>query len=189
MPTKCFTKANKKGAPYTACVDTKTFKKKNVKGNAKSRKPTAKGIMVVRKKRKIKKRFKTKRLTEMAKKSTIKPPLTKSKPKPKPKPPKKLSAGKAVLLTQGGFMKGVGAYVGNQSDIVNRMLMDRHRAIRRGGSRTVPDKYLSGTPWHSRYLKEENKRRDQGVARVMARRRASAGGGGRQTRDSYGRWV
>jgi len=124
MPTKCFTKANKKGEPYTACVDTKTFKKKNVKGNAKSRKPTAKGIMVVRKKRKIKKRFKTKRLTEMAKKSTIKPPLTKSKPKPKPKPPKKLSAGQAVLFTQRGFMTGVGAYVGTRRDIYYRRMRD-----------------------------------------------------------------
>ena len=38
MPTKCFTKANKQGEPYTACVDTKTFKKTGVKGNAKSRK-------------------------------------------------------------------------------------------------------------------------------------------------------
>ena len=83
MPTKCFTKATKTGKKYTACVDTKTFKKKGVKGDAKSKKPTAKGVMVVRKKRKIKQRYKTKRLTEMAKKSTIKAPLTKSKPKPK----------------------------------------------------------------------------------------------------------
>ena len=83
MPTKCFTKATKTGRKYTACVDTKTFKKKGVKGDAKSKKPTAKGVMVVRKKRKIKQRYKTKRLTEMAKKSTIKAPLTKSKPKPK----------------------------------------------------------------------------------------------------------
>ena len=38
MPTKCFTKETKKGKQYTACVDTKTFKKKGVKGNAKSKK-------------------------------------------------------------------------------------------------------------------------------------------------------
>ena len=115
MPTKCFTKATKTGKKYTACVDTKTFKKKGVKGNAKSKKPTAKGVMVVRKKRKIKKRFKTKRLTEMAKKSTITPPLTLSRRRPdgyKQEGQKKMSAGMSVLMTSGlmnrvgGFRKG-----------------------------------------------------------------------------------
>ena len=103
MPTKCFTKATKQGKKYTACVDTKTFKKKGVKGNAKSKKPTAKGIMVVRKKRKIKKRFKTKRLTEMAKKSTITPPLTQSRRRPDgyKKEGNKMSAGMSMLMTSG----------------------------------------------------------------------------------------
>tara|TARA_R110001583_G_scaffold37966_4_gene122903 strand:- start:2187 stop:2381 length:195 start_codon:yes stop_codon:yes gene_type:complete len=34
MPTKCFTKATKTGKKYTACVDTKTFKKKRRKKSA-----------------------------------------------------------------------------------------------------------------------------------------------------------
>ena len=125
MPTKCFTKANKQGEPYTACVDTKTFKKKGVKGNAKSRKPSAKGINAIQKKIKTTRKLKNK--------STFKIPLAKSKPKPKPKASKKLSAGKAVLLTQRGFMEGVGAYVGSNRNIVNRRIRaaDRRAAVRK----------------------------------------------------------
>ena len=122
MPTKCFTKATKQGKKYTACVDTKTFKKKGVKGNAKSKKPTAKGVMVVRKKIKTTRKLKNK--------STIKPTLAKSKPKPKPKAPKKLSAGKAVLLTQMGFMKGVGAYAIPKKEKERRINVAKKSLIR-----------------------------------------------------------
>ena len=137
MPTKCFTKANKQGEPYTACVDTKTFKKKGVKGNAKSRKPTAKGVNAIQKKIKTTRKLKNK--------STFKIPLAKSKPKPKPKASKKLSAGKAVLLTQRGFMEGVGAYVGSNRNIVNRRIRaaDRRAAVRRKENSDRVDRSLA----------------------------------------------
>tara|TARA_R110000796_G_scaffold52559_1_gene123863 strand:- start:36 stop:941 length:906 start_codon:yes stop_codon:yes gene_type:complete len=105
MPTKCFTKATKTGKKYTACVDTKTFKKKGVKGNAKSVKATAKGVMVVRKKIKTTRKLKNK--------STITPPLTQSRRRPdgyKQEGQKKMSAGMSVLMTS-GLMSRIGKAV------------------------------------------------------------------------------
>ena len=122
MPTKCFTKATKQGKKYTACVDTKTFKKKGVKGNAKSKKPTAKGVMVVRKKIKTTRKLKNK--------STIKPTLAKSKPK---KAKKKMSAGMSVLMTS-GLMSRIGKATITRKEKDRRIKVEetkRKRKIRR----------------------------------------------------------
>ena len=47
--------------------------------------------------------------------------------KPKPKAPKKLSAGKAVLLTQRGFMGGVGAYAIPKKEKARRVKLAERR--------------------------------------------------------------
>ena len=106
---KCYTKKKKDGNNYTTCVEgqkkTKSkVRKISIKQKAKP-KPKPKGVMSIQKKIKGTKKLKNK--------STIKPLISKpkAKPKPKAKAPKKLSAGKAVLLTQMGFMNMVGKAV------------------------------------------------------------------------------
>ena len=113
---KCFTKKKNDGSNYTACVDFNKKTKKTTKGKTitinksktksklkgktitinksktkrrilkikkKKAKPTAKGVMTIQKKIKTTKKLKNK--------STIKPPLTKSKVKPKKTAPARAS--------------------------------------------------------------------------------------------------
>ena len=125
MPTKCFTKATKQGKKYTACVDTKTFKKKGVKGNAKSKKPTAKGVMVVRKKIKTTRKLKNK--------STITPPLTQSRRRPdgyKQEGQKKMSAGMSVLMTS-GLMSRIGKAVITKKEKERRIKVEETKRKRK----------------------------------------------------------
>lgn len=88
---QCYTKKTKAGANYTTCVESQSKPK-----------TTAKGIKTIQKKIKT-----TRKLTN---KSTIKPPLAKSKVKPKSTREKKMSAGKSVLFTS-GLMAKIGAAV------------------------------------------------------------------------------
>ena len=83
---ECYTKKTKTGKNYTTCVEGQ-------------------------KKPKRKRRTKAQMAEARAMAAQDKPaPKAKAKAKPEPKAPKKLSAGKAVLLTQRGFMAKVGAY-------------------------------------------------------------------------------
>ena len=114
---KCYTKKKSDGGSYTTCIG---FQAKSGKTKPKAKPKSKLKGKTITIKRKIKKKKKVKGVMTIQKKikgtkklenkSTIKPVISKSKAKPKPKAkaPKKLSAGKSVLLTQGGFMAMVG---------------------------------------------------------------------------------
>ena len=81
---ECYTKKTKTGKNYTTCVEGQ--KKPKRKRRTKAQMAEARAMAAQDK------------------------PAPKAKAKPKKTAPKKLSAGKAVLLTQRGFMSMVGAY-------------------------------------------------------------------------------
>ena len=102
---KCYTKKRKPengGGNYTTCIGfQKGGKAKPKTIKIKRKKKKVKGVMTIEKKIKTTRKLKNK--------STIKPPLTKSKVKPKPKT-KLMKGGKAVLMGLPINMKIIGQY-------------------------------------------------------------------------------
>ena len=156
---KCFTKKKNDGSNYTACVDFNKKTKKTTKGKTirinksktksklkgktitinksktkgrilkikkKKAKPTAKGVKTIQKKIKTTRKLKNK--------STIKPPLTKSKAKAKPK-------SRTRMLTPAEVIFGRGGLGGKQKGITN--ILKTVKSYRKGGKKGLMKNYVT----------------------------------------------